>query len=172
MTMPVSRRRQVEVYRTRPLVLGVAVFASLLLQTVLPLTFPRARFFDLPLLVVIYFSLLRRSKLFGIGLGTAVGLLQDALSHHYMGLYGMSKALVAYLAASASVKFDLEQLLARFILAGILVLIHGAFLLGLAHALLETPPPFVPLDLATSVLSNMAVALPLFYLLDRFKRPV
>jgi rod shape-determining protein MreD len=170
--MPVSSRRQVEVYRMRPVVMGVAVFASLLLQTVLPLTFPRARFLDLPLLVIIYFSVLRRGKLFGIGLGTVVGLLQDALTHHYIGLYGMSKALIAYLAASASVKFDLEQLLARFILAGILVLVHGVFLIGLEHALLETPPPFVPLDLATSVLFNMAVALLLFYLLDRFKRPV
>lgn len=170
--MAVSRRRQVEVYRTRPVVLGVAVFASLLLQTVLPLTFPRARFFDFPLLAVIYFSLLRRSKFFGIGLGTAVGLLQDALSHHYIGLYGMAKALVGYLAASTSVKFDLEQLLARFILAGVLVLVHGAFLLGLERALLEFPPPFVPLDLATNVLFNMAMALLLFHMLDRFKRPV
>ena len=97
-----------------------------------------------------------------------MGLLQDALSHHYIGLYGMSKALVAYLAASASVKFDLEQLLARFVLAGILVLVHGAFLIGLERALLEAPPPFVPLDLATSVLSHMAVGLPPFVLLRRF----
>jgi rod shape-determining protein MreD len=168
--MAVSSRRPVEVYRTRPVVLGVTVFASLLLQAVLPLTFPRARFFDFPLLVVIYFSLLRRSKLFGIGLGTAVGLLQDALSHHYMGLYGMAKALVGYLAATTSVKFDLEQLLARFVLAGALVLVHGAFLLGIEHALLEFPPPIIPLDLATNVLFNMAMALLLFHGLDRFKR--
>ena len=96
----------------------------------------------------------------------------DALSDLYVGLDGLSQALVAYLAASASVKFDLEQLLARCILAGILVLVHGAFLIGLERALLEPPPPFVPLDLATTVLSNMAVALLLFYLLDRFKRAV
>jgi rod shape-determining protein MreD len=170
--MVISSRRPVEVYRTRPVVLGVTVFLSLLLQAVLPLTFPQARYFDFPLLVVIYFSLLRRSKLFGIGMGTAVGLLQDALSHHYIGLYGMAKALAGYLAASASVKFDLEQLLARFFLAGILVLVHGAFLLGTEKTLLENPPPFIPLDLATSVLFNMAIALLLFHVLDRFKRSV
>jgi rod shape-determining protein MreD len=170
--MVVSSRRQVEVYRARPIVLGVTVFLSLLLQAVLPLSFPRARFFDFPLLVVIYFALLRRSKIFGIGLGTAVGLLQDALAHHYLGLYGMAKALAGYLAASASVKFDLEQFLARFILAGILVLVHGAFLLGTERALLEFPPPFVPLDLAASVLFNIAIAPFLFHFLDRFKRTV
>lgn len=169
--MPVSGRRQVEVYRTRPAVVALAVFGSLLLQAVLPLTFPRSRYFDLPLLVVIYFSLLRRSQLFGTGLGTAVGVIEDALAHHYIGLYGMAKALIGYIAAAASVKFDLEPLLARFILAGILVLIHGVFLAGLERALLESAPAFVPLNLATSVLFNMAMALVLFHLLDRFRRP-
>jgi rod shape-determining protein MreD len=164
-------RRSVEVFRIRPVILWPTVFLALLLQVVLPVAFPKARFFDFPLVVTIYFSLVRRSKMFGIGLGTAVGLLQDALSHHYIGLYGMTKALIGYLAASASVKFDFEQLLARFILAGILVFVHGGFLMGLEHSLLDTPPPFVPLDLLTSVLFNVAAALVLFQVLDRFKRP-
>jgi rod shape-determining protein MreD len=166
------RQRLVEVYRVHPIILWVTVFAALLLQAFLPVMIPQARFFDFPLLVVIYFSLLRRSKMFGIGLGTAVGLVQDALSHHYIGLYGMAKALIGYLAASGSVKFDLEQLVARFILTGILVLVHGFFLLGVEHALLEFPPPFVPLDLATNILFNVSMALILFQLLDRFKRRV
>lgn len=166
------RQRLVEVYRVHPIILWVTVFGALLLQTFLPVVIPQARFFDFPLLVVIYFSLLRRSKMFGIGLGTVVGLVQDALSHHYIGLYGMAKALIGYLAASGSVKFDLEQLLARFILTGILVLVHGVFLLGVEHALLEFPPPFVPLDLATNILFNVSMALVLYQLLDRFKRRV
>jgi rod shape-determining protein MreD len=170
--MAISSRRQVEVYRMRPAVLGVAVCGSVLLQAVLPLAFPRARFLDLPLLVVIYFAIMRRSRLFGIGLGTGVGLLQDALSHYYIGLFGMSKALVAFLAAWVSVKFDLEQLLARFILAGALVLIHSVFHYGLERALLDPAPPFVPLDLASGLLFNMAAALILFPVLDRFKRTV
>ncbi len=170
--MAVSSRRQVEVYRVRPAVLGIAVLGSVLLQAVLPLAFPRARFLDLPLLVVIYFSLVRRNRLFGIALGTGVGLVQDALSHSYIGLFGMSKALVAFLAASLSVKFDLEQLLARFILAGILILVHALFHVGLEHALLDPSPPFVPTDIGASLLFNLAVALIVFHLLDRFKKPV
>lgn len=169
--MAISRRRQVEVYRVRPAVVGVAVFGSVLLQTVLPLAFPRTRLLDLPLLVVIYFSIMRRSRLFGIGLGTGVGLLQDALSHYYIGLFGMSKALVAYIAALASSKFDLEQLLARFVLAGVLVFVHSGFHYGLKRALLDPAPPFLPWDLGLGVVVNMAAALVLFYVLDHFKRP-
>lgn len=169
--MNVSDRRPVEVFRVRRATLWVTAFAALLFQSVLPLTFPQARFFDFPLLVIIYFSLLRRSKIYGIGLGTVVGLLQDALSHHYLGLYGMAKALIGYLAASSSVKFDLEHFVARFLLTGILVFVHGVFLHGLEHALLDPPPPFVPLDLVTAVLFNVALALTLFQVLDRFKRP-
>ena len=168
--MMVSSRRQVEVFRVRPVVVGVAVFGSVLLQTVLPLAFPRARLLDLPLLVVIYYSMMRRSRLFGIGLGTGVGLLQDALSHYYIGLFGMSKALIAYIAALASTKFDLEQLLARFVLAGILVLAHNGFHYALERALLDPSPPFIPWDLVLSVGVNMAAALVLFHILDRFKR--
>ena len=164
-------RRSVDVFKVRPIVLWPTIFLSLLLQIVLPVAFPKARFFDFPLIVTIYFSLLRRNKMFGIGLGTLVGLVQDALSHQYIGLYGMTKALIGFLAAAASGKFDIEQVLARFILAGILVLVHGGFLLGLEHSLLESPPPFVPLDLLTSVLFNVAAALILFQVLDRFKKP-
>lgn len=160
-----------EVFRVHPVTLWVTLFLSFLLQSVLPLTFPQARLFDFPLVVTIYFSFLRRSKAFGTGLGTAIGLVQDALSHQYLGLYGMAKAVVGYLAASASVKFELESLLPRFILAAILVFIHDLFRSGLEHALLQSPPPFVPLDMASGVLFNVALALVVFQILDRFRYP-
>lgn len=164
--------RSVEVYRVHPVTLVVSLFLAFLLQAVIPLTIPQARLFDFPLVVTIYFSFLRRSKVFGTGLGAVVGLFQDALSRHYLGLNGMAKALVGYLAASASVKFEMEGLLPRFFLAAVLVFVHNAFLVGLEHALLQNPPPFVPLDLASGVLFNVALALVVFQLLDRFRRPV
>lgn len=164
-------QRPIEVFRVHPATLWITVFAALLLQTFLPLKVPLARLFDFPLLVTIYFALVRRNKVFGIGLGTGLGLLQDALSHGFIGTFGMAKAVVGYLAASASVKFDLEQLVARFVLAGILILVHSVFLLGLQHGLLEPPPPFQPLDLVSGVLVNVALGLILFQGLDRFKHP-
>jgi rod shape-determining protein MreD len=160
----------VEVFRVPRATLWITAFAALLLQTVLPLKVPLAHLFDFPLLVTIYFALLRRGKVFGIGLGTVLGLLQDALTHGFIGIFGMAKALVGYLAASASVKFDLEQLVPRLMLAGILIFVHRLFLAGLERVVLEQPfPP--RLEMLSGVLVNVALGLVLFQVLDHFKRP-
>jgi len=165
-----ANRRSIAVFRVPGFALWVSALAALVLQTYLPVKLPLARLIDFPLLVTIYFALLRRNKLFAIGLGTALGLLQDALSHSYVGMFGMAKALVGYLAASASVKFDPEHSLTRFGLVGVLVLVHNLFMTALEQ-LLPSPPPLQPLDLASAVLVNVAVALVVFQILDRFKRP-
>jgi rod shape-determining protein MreD len=165
-----STHRSIAVFRAHPAALWVSALLALVLQTYLPVKLPLARLIDFPLLVTIYFALLRRNKLFAVGLGTALGLLQDALSHSYVGMFGMAKALVGYLAASASIKFDPEHSLTRFGLVGVLVLIHDLFMTALEQ-LLPSPPPLQPLDLASTVLVNVAIALVLFQVLDRFKRP-
>lgn len=165
-------QRPVEVFRVHRTTLWATVFAALLLQTFLPLKLPLARFFDLPLLVMIYFALLRRNVVFAIVLGTTVGLLQDAFSNSPIGIFGMAKAVAGYLAATASIKFDLEQLLARLLLTTGVVAVHGVFLLALQHGLLEYPPPFEPLNLLAGLLVNVGLGLVLFQLLDRVRQPV
>ncbi len=170
--MGAPTRPPVEVFRVNPVAFWVALFAALLLQAFLPLKISFARFFDFPLLVTIYFALVRRSQVFGIVLGTGLGLLQDAFSHGFVGIFGMAKALVGFLAASASYKFDLEQLVPRLVLAGILIFIHDLFLQGLQRALLESVMPFRLVDVGVSVMVNVALGLILFQALDRFKKPV
>ncbi len=169
MSTPV--RRPVEVFRVNPAAFWVTIFASLLLQAFLPLKITLARLLDFPLLVTIYFALVRRNKIFAIALGTGLGLLQDAFSHGFIGVYGMAKAVVGYLAASASVKIDLERIVGRLFLTGILILVHDLFLRGIERGLLESRLAFQPLDLAISVMMNVAVGLILFQVLDHFKRP-
>jgi rod shape-determining protein MreD len=169
--MPASTHRTIAVFQVHPAVIAVAVLAALLLQTFLPLKLPLARLMDFPLLVVIYFALMRREKLFGLALGTTVGLLQDALSHGYIGIFGIAKAIVGYLAASASTRFELESLLTRTVLTGVFVLVHSLCLDALQHALLEMPFPFQPIATASAVLVNVALGLVMFQLLDRFRRP-
>jgi rod shape-determining protein MreD len=163
-------QRPVEVYKTSAITFWVAVFAALLLQTVLPLKLSLARLIDVPLLVTIYFSLLRRNKVSAVGLGAGIGILQDALSRGPVGPFGMAKTLVAYMAAWASFKIDLEEPVTRFLLVGFCVLVHSLFMQGLERGLLELSTPFEPLDLVSAVLVNVALALVMFQILDRFKR--
>ncbi len=165
-------QRPVEVFRMHPAALWLTVLVALLLQTVLPLELPLARLFDFPLLATIYFAVIRRDKIVAIGLGTGVGLLQDALSSGLIGVFGMAKGLVGYLAASASVRFELDDLFGRLALTATLVPIHAVFLKLLQRALLETPPPWQALDLVSGSLVNIGLGLILFQVLDRFRRPV
>ncbi len=169
--MHTSTHRPVAVYQVHPAVLPVAVLLGLLLQMLLPLKFPLARLMDFPLLITIYFALLRRDKIYGIVLGTVLGLLQDALSHGFIGINGITKAMVGYLVASASTRFELESLPARALLTGVFVLINNLCLVALQRVLLETPPSFQLLALASALLVNVALGLILYQILDRFRRP-
>jgi len=172
--MAVAVRSGIEVYRVHPVVIWVSVFVALLLQTVLPIKIPLAQLFDFPLLVTIYFSLLRRSKVFGTVFGTALGLLQDALSyvsHNPVGMSGMANAVVGYMAASASFRFDFDRLMPRLLLTALCLTVHGLFLAGLRAVLLDPPPTFHPLDLASVLLVNVALAIIVFQILDRFRTP-
>jgi rod shape-determining protein MreD len=167
--MPVAPQHEVEVFRVRPLTLWVSILLGLLFQTILPLKIPLTGLMDLPLLLTIYFTVIRQNKIFGIALGTGLGLMQDALSHGYLGMFGMAKALTGYLAAAAAVRFNLESLFARSVVAAGLIVIHNLCLVGLQRALVDSPPAFVPLDLASAVLVNVALILIIFPLLDRFR---
>jgi len=92
------------------------------------------------------------------------------MAHGFIGFQGMANSLVGYLAAAAGVRFDPEQLLPRSLLTGLLVLVHDLSVIGLRRALLESSPPFEPLDVAVSVMVNVALGLVLFQWLDRFKQ--
>jgi len=170
--MHTSTHPSVAVFKVHPAIVSAAVLVALLLQTFLPLRVPLARLMDFPLLMVIYFALMRRERVYGIFLGTGLGLLQDSLSHGFIGIYGIAKTLVGYLAASASTRFELDSLVARTVLTAVFVFVHNLCLVGLQHTLLQSPPPFQPVASASAVLVNVALGLIVFQVLDRFRHPV
>lgn len=168
--MDVYRHRPKEAFRAHPAILSLIVFASVLLEVTLPPTLPVARLFQLPLLVTIYFSMIRENQIFGTALGMGVGLLEDALSHGYLGQMGMAKALVGYLAATAGLRLEFDNLLVRGLLIGTLVIIHDSFNYLLVHQLLGLQTPFDSLHVLTSAVVNVALGLVLFLLFDRLRK--
>ena len=131
-----------------------------------------AELIDLPLLVTIYFGVSRRNPVSGLFLGAAIGILQDALSHdNPIGLYGIAKTVIGYVASSVGGRIDTEHPASRFGLAFVLFHFHQVVLAFTErHLLNQSAPYFTPRLLLDSVVSA-ASAVILFALLDRMRRP-
>ena len=163
----------IEVYKFRTGAIPIATLLALVIQAWLPLHFTRAALLDLPLLVVIYLGLSRRNPSTGLLLGTAVGLMQDSLSGPTvpLGLFGIAKTVVGYLASSLGARLDTEHPAARFALTLGFFIVHKAVVALTRRILLAQPEPWFNLRLFAGALVNALVAVFLFVLLDRLRRP-
>jgi rod shape-determining protein MreD len=144
--------------------------ACLLLQAVVPKTFPWAAIVDLPLIVVIFFAVARRNPIAGTITGTIIGLLQDGLTNHPFGVNGIAKGIIGYAAASIGFAIDLENFVNRFVLTFGFSLVQSGLLYLINHMLLgDVTFHLAPVHELIRAVANAALALPVFYLLDRFK---
>ena len=75
-------------------IIGIPLAAIPLFQVYVPRFFERLSYLELPLLVTVYFSLMRRSPVAGVLFGAGIGLAQDSLSHNPWGMFGIVKTLV------------------------------------------------------------------------------
>ena len=150
-------------------VVFVIPLAAILFQVYLPLFFQWFSYFELPLLVTVYFALMRRQPVSGILIGAGIGLAQDSLSHQPLGMFGIVKTLVGYFAASVSQRFDVDNPMIRVILGFFFFFFHQFFYWVLARALLGQQLDFDMQQTLLLGLLNAGVALPLFRLLDKLK---
>src|SRR5205823_9381676 len=97
---------------------------ALFLQAFLPLRLHFFSIFDLRLLVVIFFAMARRSPVAGLLTGACIGLLQDSLTHHPIGVYGIAKTVVGYGASSLGVKLDVESVPTRLLVTTGFYVVH------------------------------------------------
>ncbi len=165
----ISSVRERGVARFRKWGIILVPLAAILFQVYVPLFFRFLAYLELPLLVTVYFALMRRQQLLGMSLGTVVGLVQDSLSHQPLGMFGIVKTLVGYFAASVGMRFDVDNIILRFILALFFFCFHQFFYWVLARALLGQ---FVPFDVQQTFfigLLNAAVGISLFHFLDKLK---
>lgn len=170
--MPISytSQEQVEVYRfSIPVTLGVPLIA-LFLQAFVPLRLHFFSIFDLPLLVVLFFAVARRSPVGGLLTGALIGLVQDSLTHQPIGVYGISKTVVGYGASSLGVKLDVENAIARFLVTLFFYVIHEVVYFSIARGLVGLTLQWSWTHELGSALANAVVAVALFTLLDRFKQ--
>jgi rod shape-determining protein MreD len=163
----------IEVHKFRTGAIFIATLFALVIQAWFPLRFARATLLDFPLLVTIYFGLSRRNPSTGLLLGMAIGLFQDSLSGPTvpLGLYGIAKTIIGYLASSIGARLDTEHPAARFALTAVFFIAHQGLVFLTRRILLAQPEPWFNLHLFLAALVNALVAVFVFILLDRLRRP-
>src|SRR5579863_1596841 len=146
----------IEVHKFRAGAIILASAFALVLQAFLPIYFPKASTLDLPLLIVIYFGLSRRNPSTGLLLGMAIGVLQDSLSGPTvpLGLYGIAKTIIGYLASSIGARLDTEHPAARFALTMMFFVVHQGVITLTRRLLLAEPEPWFTLRLLIAAAVN------------------
>ncbi len=162
----------IEVHKFRGGAIVAATVVALFLQTAVPVYMPKFAIIDLPLLVTIYFGLSRRNPSTGLLLGMVIGLLQDSLSGPTvpLGLYGIAKTIIGYLASSIGARLDTEHPAARFALTIVFFGLHQGLIVVTRRLLLAQPEAWFTMRLGIAAGVNAVVGVFLFMLLDRLRK--
>jgi len=163
-------QREGQASHFRTWVMLAVPIAAILFQVYVPRFFQFLGFIEMPLLVVIYFALVRRSQISGLMVGAVVGLAQDSLSIKTpLGMYGIDKTLVGYFAASVGVRLDVEHLFLRLLLTFFFYVFHQSFYWVMQRALLAQQPPFEFHRWLVLGLLNAVVGASVFHFLDKLR---
>jgi rod shape-determining protein MreD len=163
-------RHDMEVRRYPFLVYGLVPLAALVLQAWLPrVVGDRHVWFDLPLVITIYFALGRRSPIQGTVLGGVMGLFEDALTGHAIGINGIAKTVCGFLAASVGIRIDVENSTIRLSLNFLLSLLSSALYLFIYRFLLGLALEWNWMTELFKAIGNSVIAIVVFPLLDRLQ---
>lgn len=165
-----SGESHIEVHKFRGGTILFATIFALLVQAFLPVYWPKVSTLDLPLLITIYFGLSRRNPSTGLLLGMVIGLLQDSLSKTPLGLFGIAKTLIGFIASSIGGKLDTEHPAARFALTVVFFALHQGIIVLVQRLLLAHSEPWFTVRLGIAALVNAAVGVVLYFFLDRLRR--
>jgi rod shape-determining protein MreD len=162
-------RRDLEIHRYPVPVYLAAPVIAVVLQALLPRVLGRFALFDLPLVVTVYFALGRRSPIQGMFMGGILGIFEDALTHHPIGVNGIAKTVAGFLAASVGVRIDVQNATIRLLLNFVLSLLCSAIVVFIHRVLLGLELHWNWLLMLFEAIGNSILALFLFPLLDRFQ---
>ena len=172
MNVTYTSREQVEVYRfSWGVAIGVPLIA-LFLQGFIPVRVAALRILDLPLVVTIYFAISRRNPITGLSTGCLIGLMQDALTQHPIGVNGIAKTVVGFFASSLGVKIDVEQPGSRFLLIYFFYLLHQTIYFSIMRGLANEPLTWHWGHQLLGALLDSLIGVVLFAFLDRFRQRV
>ncbi len=149
---------------------ALAVFAAIALALGLQTTLARfvvggSAAVDLVLVAVVAVAL-TIGPVGGMLAGTAAGLIQDALSSGVIGIGGLAKTIVGFLAGAFGQQFIVTAAFPRLVIFIAGTLLHGAVFMGLYYILdlRIFPSPWKPL--AAQALGNALVGIVAFGIIE------
>jgi rod shape-determining protein MreD len=160
-------RRDLEIRRYPYAVYALTPLAALVLQAWLPRPLGRFAYFDLPLLVTIYFALGRRNPIHGTLLGAVLGCLQDGLTQGAVGIHGVANTICGFLSASIGIRIVVENATIRMVINFGFSLLASAVVVFVTKILLGLGLEWNWLDELLKATGNALIGLILFPLLDR-----
>ena len=164
-----SSTTHLETRRYPKLLYVMAPLAALVLQAWLPRVVGQYAWFDLPLVITVYFALGRRSPVQGTVMGALMGIFEDALTHRPIGINGIAKTAVGFLAASVGVRIAVENQAIRLFLNFMLSLLSSAIVVFIYRFLLGLEFQWQWFTELYSAIGNSLIAMVLFPVLDRLQ---
>jgi rod shape-determining protein MreD len=145
---------------------AAAIVLALALQTTLTGVVIRGTSaIDLVLIVVVYIAL-KAGPAAGLLGGTVAGLIQDAMSNPVLGIGGLAKTIVGFLAGVLATQFILNGPLPRLVLLVMATFLHAAIFMGLYVLLdLRQFPDPLP-SVVGQALGNGFVGVVIFQLIE------
>ncbi len=167
MALLAAARRETEAPTLPFWLVLLAPILAIWIDSFLPVHFAPAGILDLPLLLVIYFAIAKRSPITGLCSGAVIGILQDALTHEPLGVFGISKTVVGYIAGLLGHRIDTENPFARFLFTFALCFLHSGLYWLVVDRLLAQPLGWSTGHELIRAAVNALLAPFLFALLDR-----
>lgn len=165
-----TSREEIDVHRfSWPASIGIPLLA-IFLQVFLPVRIPSLSIFDLPLLVTIFFAVARRRPIPGMVTGALIGTVQDAWTSLPIGVNGIAKTMIGFLASSLGVKLDVDNPGSRFLMTFTFFLVHRVIYVVIVLGLVGRNEPFSWQHSLVAALANALLAVVLFAGLDKFKQ--
>ncbi len=144
----------------------LAIIVALALQTTI------ARFVvsgtvavDLVLVVVVYVALTSGSVT-GMTTGTVAGLIQDSMSTGVIGIGGLAKTVVGFVAGIIGTQLNIAEPMARFVVFFTATVVHQAITIGLGAVLGFRPFGTPYAAVAGEALGNAVVGVAAFQLVE------
>jgi rod shape-determining protein MreD len=162
-----QHRRELGMRSYPMLVYVLAPLTALVLQAWLPRLLRGHTWFDLPLLITVYFALARRDPIQGTFMGAGMGIFEDALTHHAIGANGISKSVAGFLAGSVGVRIDVDNFTVRLMLTFLLSLLSGFIYVLIYRILLGMDQEWRGLEELMKAVGTSLVAIVVYPLLDR-----